>query len=153
MLSEAERADQKVDLSEKPPVDIVVSEVNDMQRFGHIHWRAPTIMGASFLSGFIVMALHHGFYLLMNGEPASSVLLQSWVNRAGTAFAFLARLCLAIGTSVAYDQWLWVNLHAEPHEMRSLDTMFSVLGNAFEFFHLRIWSRKPALAFIATVTW
>ncbi len=138
---------------EKRAEDVVVSEIKDFQRFAHIHWRAPTVMGVSFLSAVVLMGFHHGFYLLMEGEPASSTLLQSWASRAGTALAFLARLFLAIGTGVAYDQCLWVDLHARSHDMNSLDSMFSILGNAFEFLHLRIWIRKPALAFIAAVTW
>ena len=89
----------------------------------------------------------------MDGVPASSAMLQLWVIRAGTAIAFLSKLLLAIGTGVAYDQWMWVDLYSKSHEMGSLDSMFAILGNAFEFLSLRLWFQRPALAFLAAVTW
>lgn len=132
---------------------VLVSEVKDFQRFGHVHWRAPTVMGAGFLLGVALMAVHHALYQTLSGEPANNALLQLWAIRAGTAIAFLSKLFLAIGTGIAYDQWMWVDLHSKPHEVRSLDAMFSILGNAFEFFALRVWLTRPVLTFLAAVTW
>lgn len=110
-------------------------------------------MGAGFLLGCGLMASHHLLYSALNGESAGNALMQSWAIRAGTAIAFLSKLCLAIGTGVAYDQWMWVDLHAKPHDIASLDAMFAVLGNAFEFLMLRVWVKKPVLTFLAGVTW
>ncbi|OAP56245.1 hypothetical protein AYL99_09424 [Fonsecaea erecta] len=107
---------------------VVVSEISDFQRFRHIHWRAPTVMGAGFLGGL-------------------------WTIRAGTALAFLSKLWLVVGTGVAYEQWMWVNLHARPQEIGSLNSMFAILSNAFEFLAMRIWWRRPVLGFLAAVTW
>ncbi|KAL2426713.1 hypothetical protein ABEF95_012020 [Exophiala dermatitidis] len=138
---------------EKAYENVVVSEVKEFQSLHHIHWRAPTVMGVSFLGAVVLMALHHTLYQTVDGQPATAAVIQSWVNRAGTALAFVSKLCLAIGTGVAYDQWMWVDLHSKPHQVRSLDTMFSILQNAFGFLHLRLWSMRPALAFLAAVTW
>ncbi|KIW34877.1 uncharacterized protein PV07_01624 [Cladophialophora immunda] len=133
--------------------NVAVSEIKDFRRFRHIHWRAPTVMGAGFLAGITLMASHHALYQSLSGQPADNALLQLWAIRAGTALAFLSRLCLAVGTGVAYDQWMWVNLHAKPHEIGSLDSMFAILGNAFEFLAVRIWWRRPILALLAAMTW
>ncbi|EXJ87133.1 hypothetical protein A1O3_04091 [Capronia epimyces CBS 606.96] len=140
-------------MSEKYGVNAVVSEVDDFQRFKHIHWRAPIVMGVSFLGGVVLMALHHVLYQTIDGEPATAAAVQSWVIRAGTALAFISKLCLAIGTGVAYDQWMWVDLHSKPHEIGCLDSMFAILQNAFEFLKLRVWFNRPALVFLAAVTW
>jgi hypothetical protein len=110
-------------------------------------------MGTGYILGLILMGLHHALYQTLSGEPATSSILQLWSIRAGTALAFLSKLALAIGTGVAYDQWLWVDLHAKPHDIGSLDAMFSIIGNAFEFLHLRVWFRRPVLVFLAGVTW
>jgi hypothetical protein len=131
----------------------VVHETNAFPQFRHIHFRAPTVMGTSFVLGVILVALHHALYQSFSGVQADSALLQLWVIRAGTALAFLSKLSLAISTGVAYDQWMWVDLHTKPEEMRSLDAMFAILGNAFEFLALRVWMRRPVLTFLAAVTW
>ncbi|KAH0847447.1 hypothetical protein FOPE_00619 [Fonsecaea pedrosoi] len=139
-------------MSQKHSENLVVSEIKDFQRFRHIHWRAPTVMGVGFLGGVILMAAHHTLYQSLGGNPADSALLQLWAIRAGTALAFLSKLCLAIATGVAYDQWMWVKLHAKPHEIGVLDSMFAILGNAFEFLAVRIWWRRPVLTFLAAIT-
>lgn len=110
-------------------------------------------MGSSFLGGLVFMAAHHALYIVMNGQLANDSLLQLWIIRAGTALAFLSKLLLAIATSIAYDQWLWVDLHSKSHDIASLDSLFAVLGNAFEFLTMRLWMRRPALTFLAAVTW
>ncbi|EXJ59535.1 uncharacterized protein A1O5_12160 [Cladophialophora psammophila CBS 110553] len=140
-------------MSEKHYGNVIVNEIKDFQRLRHIHWRAPTVMGAGFLGGVVLMTSHHAIYQSLSGEPADNALLQLWAIRAGTALAFLSKLCLAIGTGVAYDQWMWVNLHSKPHEIGSLDSMFAILGNAFEFLAVRIWWRRPVLTFLAAMTW
>ncbi|OAL39803.1 hypothetical protein AYO20_00715 [Fonsecaea nubica] len=140
-------------MPQKHSENVVVSEIKDFQRFRHIHWRAPTVMGVGFLGGVILMAAHHALYQSLSGNPADSALLQLWAIRAGTALAFLSKLCLAIATGVAYDQWMWVKLHAKPHEIGVLDSMFAIPGNAFEFLAVRIWWRRPVLTFLAAITW
>jgi len=99
------------------------------------------------------MAGHHALYVLINGNNAGDVSLQLWSIRAVTALAFLSKLLLAIGTGVAYDQWLWVNLHTKTHSTGSLDSLFGILGNTFNFLALRLWIRRPAFLFLAAVTW
>ena len=140
-------------MADKHPFHLTTLEVRDFSRLGHIHWRAPTVMGTSFLLSLIMSGLHHALYQTLNGERADSALLQLWAIRAGTAIAFLSKLFLAIGTGVAYDQWMWVDLHAKPHDIGSLDSMFAILGNAFEFLAVRVWVRRPVLTFLAAVTW
>jgi hypothetical protein len=125
----------------------------DWRRLGHVHWRAPTVMGASFLAAIVLMSSHHALYEGFNGQPASSAALQSWLNRAGTALAFLSKLCLVIGAGTAYDQWLWVDLRSKTHQMAALDSMFAILNDAFEFLHPRLWCRRPVLTFLAASTW
>lgn len=141
-------------MSEKrDPLTAVVNEVKELNRHSHINWRAPTVMGSSFFGALLFMAGHHAMYVLVDGQSAGEASLQLWIIRAGTALAFLSKLLLAIGTGVAYDQWLWLDLHAKTHEMASLDSLFGVLGNAFNFLAFRIWIRRPALTFLAAVTW
>lgn len=135
------------------PLTAVVNEVKELKRQSRIDWRAPTIMVASFFGGLACMSGHHALYVLVDGNGAGDASLQLWLIRAGTTLAFLSKLLLAIGTGVAYDQWLWVNLHAKPHAIASLDSLFGILGNAFNFLALRLWIRRPALLFLAAVTW
>jgi hypothetical protein len=147
-----------VEVYEKPHGNVVIREIReremrDFQSFKHIYWRAPGVMGVSFLGAVVLMATHHTLYQTMDGEPATAAAVQAWVIRGGTALAFISKLCLAIGTGVAYDQWMWLDLHSKPHEMWCLDSMFSILQNAFEFLRLRLWLYRPALAFLAGVTW
>ena len=84
------------------------------------------------------------------GNDASQ---QQWVTRAGAAAEFILKLSLATATSAAYIQWLWFQLRTDTPKVERLDTMFSVLGNAWEFTNLRFWLHHPLLALLAAVTW
>ena len=137
----------------QPQQSVVALDTRDFSRLGHIPYRAAKVMGLGFILGLLLMGLHHALYQTLTVEPADNALLQLGEIRAGTAIAFFSKLCLATGTGVAYDQWMWVDLQAKPHEIRSLDAMFSILGNAFETLAMRMWIRGPVLTILAAVTW
>jgi len=135
---------------EKKLIEVHVSEVVNSRR---IYWRAPAVMGSSFTLGIILMLAHHLLYQGMNGQLANDAILQLWIIRAGTAFAFLSKLLLAMATAVAYTQRMWQDLNNRSHDMGSLDAMFAVLGDAFEFFKIRVWLMRPTLGLLAVITW
>ena len=110
-------------------------------------------MMLSLLCGIITATVHHLFYNQLNGRVTGNSTDQQWVLRIGTAVAFISRLCLAIATGGAYVQWLWLETRRRQYDMASLDVMFAVLGNAFEFVNLRFWFQRPILGLLATITW
>jgi hypothetical protein len=102
----------------------------------------------------VVFALgHHLFYRYCNGKEANQQLPQQWVNRGGTAFAFVTKMFLAISTGIAYVQQSWLSLHTHPQSVRRVDAIFAILGNALEFVDLGLWLRNPLLTIPAIITW
>jgi hypothetical protein len=118
-----------------------------------IHWKNPALLGISLLAGIILALIHHFFYRYWNGKAVQSDVQQRWIIRAGTAFAFCFRASLAVGTSVAFVQYLWLSLQSRPHKIRHVDSMFAILSSAAQFLNFKLWARLPVLLFIALVTW
>jgi len=106
-----------------------------------------------FITGITFALAHHFFYNHIDKHIVNDASQQQWVTRAGTAAAFIVKLSLATATSAAYTQWLWFQLRTEALKVERLDTMFSVLENAWEFTNLRFWLHHPLLALPAAVTW
>lgn len=118
-----------------------------------IHRRAPIIMIASFFLGVIGAISHHVFYSMLNGRAVQTSFQQQIVTSAGTAFAFVIKVSLAIGTATAYTQYLWLTMRTETVEIRKMDWMFGILGNPLAFVNVRFWLGRPLLALIAVTTW
>lgn len=110
-------------------------------------------MIGSLLLGIAFAIGHHFFYRYCDGKEADHQLQQQWVTRAGTSFAFVVKLLLAIAAGMAYVQQCWVSLKSRPESIRRVDAMFSVLENALQFLDPGLWLRSPLLAFMAIVTW
>ena len=105
-----------------------------------------------FITGITFALTHHFFHNHMDKHIVNDASQQQWVTRAGTAAAFIVKLSLATATSAAHTQWLQFQLGTDTPKVERLDTMFSVLGNAWEFTNLRFWLYHPLLALLAAVT-
>ena len=66
---------------------------------------------------------------MMNGQADQSNFKQQIVTSADTASAFMIKVLLAVATATAYRQHLWYSMRAESVEIRSMDSMFGILGN------------------------
>jgi len=117
-----------------------------------IHWKIPSVMVAS-LVGIIFAAGHHAFYSYYNGRVADNEREQRFVINAGTAFAFLVQMFLAIATGNAYVQNFWLSMKRRPHSINHIDAMYSALQNALAFWDVRMWGGHLVLLLLALVTW
>jgi hypothetical protein len=114
---------------------------------------AKAWMAVSLLAGVAFGLIHHFFYWYWNGKAVASDSQQRWIIRGGTAFAFGLKTSLAFGTSVAYVQYFWLSMASGPYKVAKINSMFTILTNAFEFRDLKLWIRLPVLAIPAIVTW
>ncbi len=110
-------------------------------------------MAASIVVGLLFGLIHHFFYTYWNGKVVDSDSQQRWIIRGGTAFAFGFKTALALGTSIAYVQYLWLTVHNMDMQVGKINSLFKVLGNALVLFDLGLWLRLPVLALLAIVTW
>lgn len=124
-----------------------------MRESRKLHWKTPTFMIGSLIVGVAFATGHHFFYEYCHGKEADHQLQQQWVTRAGTAFAFVVKMSLAISTGIAYVQQCWVSLRSRPESVKRVDAMFSILTNILQFLDPGLWLRSPILTFLAVVTW
>ena len=110
-------------------------------------------MVASALIGIIFAVGHHAFYSHYNGRVADNEREQRLVINAGTAFAFLVKMFLAIATGTTYVQHFWLRMKSRPHSINHIDAMYSVLQNPLAFWDVRIWGGHLVLLLLALVTW
>ncbi|KAH0841142.1 hypothetical protein AYO21_11437 [Fonsecaea monophora] len=122
-------------------------------RTRRIHWRAPTLMVASFITALIGAVSHHVLYLCVDGRAITFDVEQQVVTSAGLVLAFLVKVLLAISSSIAFTQCLWCTLRLHSVDVRSMDSLFGVLGNPFELLNLRFWFGHPVLTLTAATTW
>lgn len=118
-----------------------------------IHWKNPTLIGISLLSGIALALIHPFFYRSWSGKAVQSDAQQRWIIRAGTAFAFCFRASLAVGTSVAFVQYMWLCLQTGPRKLGDVDSVFAILSSAPQFLNFKLWARPPILLLIALITW
>jgi hypothetical protein len=118
-----------------------------------IYRPTPAIMIFCYVLGVAFAVAYHIFYAMMNGRAVQSNLEQQIVTSAGTAFAFVIKVLLAVTTATAYNQYLWYTMRAESVEIRLMDSMFGILGNPWGFLNVRFWIGHRVLALIAVVTW
>ncbi|OQV06566.1 hypothetical protein CLAIMM_11115 [Cladophialophora immunda] len=116
-------------------------------------WMVAASMACSIIVGLVFALVHHFFYTYWNGKVVSSDSQQRWIIRGGTAFAFGLKTALALGTGIAYVQYFWLTLCSKEFQVGKINSMFKVLGNAFELCDLKLWLRLPVLASLAVVTW
>lgn len=106
-----------------------------------------------YVVGVVFAVAYHVFYYMMNGRAVQSNFEQQVVTSAGTAFAFVIKVLLAVATATAYNQYLWYTMRTDSVEIRSMDSMFGIPGNPWGFLNVRFWIGRPVLALIAVVTW
>ena len=115
---------------------------------------ASSVMLSCLVLGLLSAVGHHVFNRHWNGvDVQTASWSQDWVNRAGTSFAFLTKMFLGIATATAYTQCFWLTAQNQPLEIERLDSMFDVLDNALQFFHVSFWLRNPVLVLVAIITW
>ena len=131
----------------------VDAQPDDTHRMDRIHWRVPTVMIASAVSGILFAISHHYFYLYFDKRRARSANEQSYVINVGTALAFLVKIFLAIATGTAYVQQLWLHIKKSPKSVSQVDALFSILHDATLFWNMKLWFTHLALAVLAVVTW
>jgi hypothetical protein len=118
-----------------------------------IDWRVPTVMTSSLLLGVASAVGHHVLYTHYDGQIANDLTKQRYIINAGTGLAFLVKMFLAIATGTAYVQQFWLSVKHEPKSFHAINTLYSVLGNAFLFRNLKLWLRNFTLAGLALITW
>ena len=119
----------------------------------HIHWKVPFLMISALIIGTVFALIHHLFYFYWNNKAVRSSSQQQWVVRGGTAFAFVVKTAFAVATGTAYSQVLWLSLRGASNRIGRIDSMFGILGNAWEFLDLKLWLGVPTLAVPAIITW
>jgi hypothetical protein len=111
-------------------------------------------MLAGLLFGVLAAVGHHLWNSHWHGMVVERApISQTWIRNFGTAFAFLVKMFLAIITSTAFVQQLWITLKAKPVAIGQVDSMFTVLQSALQFLSIKIWVNNPLLALLAIITW
>ncbi|KAE9381990.1 hypothetical protein N431DRAFT_282795, partial [Stipitochalara longipes BDJ] len=118
-----------------------------------INWRVPTVMASSLLLGIFSAVGHHVLYSHYDGQFVNNLTKQRYIINGGTGLAFLVKMFLAIATGTAYVQQFWLDVKHGPKSFDTIDTLYSILGNAFLFFNLKLWGRNLILAWLALITW
>jgi len=118
-----------------------------------INWRAPTVMFGALMTGCLSAIAHHVVYSYYNGRLVHDVKEQRYLSNAGTAFAFLVKMFLAIATGSAYVQHFWVTVRSKPFRLGRIDRMNSVLKDLTVLLDLKLWFGNPVLSMLAIITW
>jgi hypothetical protein len=119
-----------------------------------IHWKAPTTMVSSMVLGIAFIIGHHFFYQSLHLHPTGNVAFAQEVNIGiGTAFTFVVRMFLIVAVATAYWQLFWRQVKQKPTSLSSLDTLHSIMGNAFQFFKVGTLIRFPLLTLVAAILW
>ena len=127
-----------------------------------IHWLVPAKMLALFATGIALAIGHHCYYHSLAGTEVLSTANQAstwdtnrqeWKIRFGTAFAFLAKTCLASSVAIAYTQHIWASCRRKAYSISGLDALFSATSDVFAFASLDLAVRAKIGAVLAAFVW
>jgi hypothetical protein len=109
-------------------------------------------MCASFILGIALSIGHHAFYSSYDGTLVQGSMGQQWVNRVGTAFAFLFKTSLSVAAGSAYVQRQWYKLGSRSYSVAQVDSLFGILSDATLFLD-KFWVTDGLLGLLALSTW
>lgn len=116
------------------------------------------IVGTAFAIG------HHCFYRSLRNKPTPDGYLikrfglrlsdQQLNIAAGSAFAFLVKALLGLAVSTAFGQIVWMAARKPASiKVKTADSLFSLLGDIFFVFHMKLWTMFPGLMLVVLVSW
>jgi len=107
-----------------------------------------------FTLGIATAVGQHRLYQYLDGKPVDDVSIpQTWVIRAGTAFAILFKTVLVSATGIAFVQGFWYIIRRNSITIRGIDATFDVLYNPFSFFCVDLLLKTRFVFVIAIVSW
>jgi len=117
-------------------------------------WKSAILMMSLTLLAGLAATGHHIFYLSLDSQEVSEVvILQSWVIRIGTAFAFLFKTSLVAAVGIAFCQRFWYSARRSSLQIQSLDAIFAILSNPVKFLDADFILRTKLLFFMAAIAW
>jgi hypothetical protein len=127
-----------------------------------IYWLAPAKMLSLFIAGIALAVGHHCYYRSLAGTKvmptdiaasAWDIDRQEWKIRFGTAFAFLAKTCLATSIAIAYTQHIWATCREKAYSISGLDAMFNATSDVLAFASADLTLRSKVAALLAALVW
>ncbi|KAH7386843.1 hypothetical protein DE146DRAFT_184365 [Phaeosphaeria sp. MPI-PUGE-AT-0046c] len=91
-------------------------------------WQPPFYMTVFFLVGFSMSIAHCIFYPKLRGKLVGDSYQQEEKLRFGTAFAFLAQICLSASVWIAHTQWMWRTVKQRGKTALTVEAWNCVIG-------------------------
>ncbi|KAL5001675.1 hypothetical protein BDV10DRAFT_148449 [Aspergillus recurvatus] len=129
------------------------SDSDTLENKHGIHWRMPAAMAICWIIGLGLALGHHFYYFSLNGTIVPGQTQQEWSLRVGTGLAFLTKTFLTTGVGIACVQNLWWILRLKPVRLSTLDSMWDIRGNIFNFLDPHVWLRSPNVAILGLISW
>jgi hypothetical protein len=73
--------------------------------------------------------------------------------RFGTAFAFLAQICLGASVWTAYTQWVWRTLKRKEMRMATLNSAFGADTSVLSLLNFDMWKKLRVGSVMAFFAW
>lgn len=97
---------------------------------------------------------HDAFYRYLDTREVNDVIIsQTWVNRVGTALAFLVKTSLVACVTTAYVQLFWYKARNRSFALAKIDTLFALPADPWSFHDLALLLRVPDLLLLGLAMW
>lgn len=103
------------------------------------------MVSALALATLFALSHHLLYWRLHNQQVPGDKFYQEVNTTAGTAFAFLVRMCLAAAVSTVYAQLLWQSLLRQRLSVATIDSLSSLLYSAFELLNFKAIRQFPMI--------
>ncbi|KAL6233451.1 hypothetical protein BDW75DRAFT_231960 [Aspergillus navahoensis] len=123
-----------------------------LEKKNGIHWRMPAAMAVCWIIGLGLALGHHFYYFSLDGTIVPGQTQQEWSLRVGTGLAFLTKTFLTTSVGIACVQNFWWILRLKPVRLSTLDSMWDIRGNIFNFLDPHIWLRGPNVAILGLIS-
>ena len=92
-------------------------------------------------------------YLNGKFEKDLSIPSQSHVTAASTIAATVVDLCLRLSLAAVFTQYFWYLVRQTPLHLETLEALYTLRGNLWGLFSMRVLRRGWLLALIAIILW
>jgi hypothetical protein len=101
----------------------------------------------------VAIAQHIVYSYLNNREVDQVVITQTWVIQVGNAMGFLFKSVLVAAVGIAFCHRFWYSVRRETIRIGSLDSMFTVLQDPWQFLNIDLIFKTQVLFILAGIAW
>ncbi|KAI9730399.1 MAG: hypothetical protein M1834_005909 [Cirrosporium novae-zelandiae] len=118
-----------------------------------IGWKIPSLIIGFYFLALAIGIAHLVLFHWLDGQKVTQTIPQSYVAAISTAMVTAFRIFLVTSLVISFTQLVWQRLRGRPMKVLTIDSLFSITSNPFNFVYPDVLASAPLLCLCAAVCW